>query len=343
GRHGEGRCWGGWEVRGAERAEGGKGGEVSCWVTSCCISLSPREPGPAQLLDRLEVVTLPSLLPTGLPLKNCAEQNQLPIHFWPDTGPSHQFDVGVVASFGRLLGEELILQFPYGVLNVHPSYLPRWRGSAPVIHTVLHGDTVTGVTIMQIKPKRFDVGPIVKQEKFAVPLGCTTKELEGMLSKLGADMLISVLANFPECLKNKREQPEEGVTFAPKISSAAHCIKWEEQTPEEILRLHRAIGTEVRQSGTCLFTLVQPLPGSISYHKASQTLVVCCKGGWVGVKAVVWKKKLTAADFYNGYMHSWFRQTSRMFCEECRFQTLRVAAAKEKRKGTTGVQCEINT
>uniref|UniRef100_A0A8D0GXF1 Formyl transferase C-terminal domain-containing protein n=1 Tax=Sphenodon punctatus TaxID=8508 RepID=A0A8D0GXF1_SPHPU len=212
---------------------------------------------------------------------------------------------------------------------------------------------------------RFDVGPIVKQEKFAVPLGCTTKELEGMLSKLGADMLISVLANFPECLKNKREQPEEGVTFAPKISSAAHCIKWEEQTPEEILRLHRAIGTEtglqtlwmgrpiklldfveahnIPGFSDRLLTECRPLPGSISYHKASQTLVVCCKGGWVGVKAVVWKKKLTAADFYNGYMHSWFRQTSRMFCEECRFQTLRVAAAKEKRKGTTGVQCEINT
>ncbi|XP_074863228.1 methionyl-tRNA formyltransferase, mitochondrial isoform X2 [Carettochelys insculpta] len=280
----------------------------------------PREEPP--LVDRLEVVTLPSPLPRGLPVRNCARQLQLPAHDWPETGPRGQFDVGVVASFGRLLSEDLILQFPYGVLNVHPSYLPRWRGPAPIVHTVLHGDTVTGVTIMQIKPTRFDIGPIIKQEEFAVPSQCTAKELEVMLSKLGANMLISVLKNLPESLKNKKEQAHEGVTFAPKVTVAMSFIKWEEQTPEQLLRLHRAIGAiiplQTQWMGNTvklldfvevhnihgfddkLFNKREIVPGSVLYHKSSQILVVRCKGGWVGFKTIILKKKLTAADFYNG-------------------------------------------
>uniref|UniRef100_A0A670ZJ00 methionyl-tRNA formyltransferase n=1 Tax=Pseudonaja textilis TaxID=8673 RepID=A0A670ZJ00_PSETE len=143
---------------------------------------------PDRIVDHLEVVTLPPSHSKVLPVKKYAEQLQLPLHIWPDVGAWENFDVGVVASFGRLLSEDLIRKFPYGVLNVHPSYLPRWRGPAPIIHTVLHGDTVTGVTIMQIRPKRFDVGPIIKQEEFAVPPRCSAKELEPLLSKEGANM-----------------------------------------------------------------------------------------------------------------------------------------------------------
>ncbi|NXN06881.1 FMT protein, partial [Indicator maculatus] len=310
-----------------------------------------REPSENLLVSRLEVVTLPSRLCGDLPVKSCAQELQLPVHEWPHTGPVGQFDVGVVASFGRLLSEELILQFPYGVLNVHPSCLPRWRGPAPIVHTVLHGDKVTGVTIMEIRPKRFDVGPIIKQEEFAVPPCCTAKELEVMLAKMGADMLISVLKNLPESLQNKREQPKEGVTFAPKISIAKSCIKWEEQTAAQILQLHRAIGsmfplqTLWRGTTVKLLDLVEvgnipdqvlngcgAAPGSLLYHRASRMLIARCREGWVGIKGVVLKKHLTAVDFYNGYMHSLFQQNSRSVQEECRFQTLELSMAKKTLK-----------
>ncbi|NXX94814.1 FMT protein, partial [Centropus bengalensis] len=314
----------------------------------------PREPSEEAVVSRLEVVTLSSRLPGDLPVRSCARELQLPLHEWPDTGPMGQFDVGVVASFGRLLSEDLILQFPYGVLNVHPSCLPRWRGPAPIIHTVLHGDKVTGVTIMEIRPKRFDVGPIIKQEEFAVPTCCTAKELEVMLSKMGANMLISVLKNLPESLKHKKEQPTEGVTFAPKISVAKSCIKWEEQTAAQIIRLHRAIGsmfplqTLWKGNTVKLLDFVEvdnipefadqilndhgAVPGSLLYHKPSQTLVVRCKEGSVGIKTVVLKKRLTAVDFYNGYMHAWFQQNPRAVHPECRFETLKHSTTKKTLK-----------
>ncbi|MEE6503618.1 hypothetical protein FKM82_004876 [Ascaphus truei] len=297
----------------------------------------PRE----SLVGRLEVVTLPSSLPKGLPVQNYASDCGIPIHEWPHTGQCDQFDVGVVASFGRLLSEDLILRFPYGILNVHPSCLPRWRGPAPIIHTVLHGDENTGVTIMQIRPKRFDVGPIIMQEKFPVPPRCTAKELEAVLSKHGAEMLISVLKNLPQCLELSREQPKEGVTFAPKLTAAMSCVRWEEQSPEQIVRLERAIGFSVPLQTLWMGSPVKLLnfvevpnllniaeldcvPGSVAYHQGSQTLVVRCKDGWVGVKTIILKKKLSATDFYNGYLHPWFQQKSSMQLEECRFNTLRL-------------------
>ncbi|KAM6306958.1 methionyl-tRNA formyltransferase, mitochondrial-like [Podargus strigoides] len=201
---------------------------------------------------------------------------------------------------------------------------------------------------------RFDVGPIIKQEEFAVPPHCTAKELEVMLSKMGANMLIAVLKNLPESLKYKKEQPKEGVTFAPKISVAKSCIKWEEQTAAQIMQLHHAIGTmfplQTLWKGTTvkLLNLVEvdnipgfadqilndcgAVPGSLLYHKVSQMLIAHCKDGWVGINTVVLKQKLTAVDFYNGYMHSWFQQNSRTVHQECGFQTLKLSTTKKTLK-----------
>lgn len=311
-----------------------------------------RENKEEKLIEKLEVVTVPSPSTKGVPVKQYAVQSQLPVYEWPDVG-SGEYDVGVVASFGRLLSEALILKFPYGVLNVHPSCLPRWRGPAPIIHTVLHGDPVTGVTIMQIRPKRFDVGPILKQETIPVPPKSTAKELEAVLSRLGANMLISVLKNLPESVNSGRQQPAEGLTYAPKISAGTSCVKWEEQTSEQILRLYRAIGNIIplqtlwMKNTIKLLDLIEvnssvladPLlpgqaavPGSVVYHKQSQMLLVCCKDGWIGVRSVMLKKTLTATDFYNGYLHPWYQRNSQVQPSHCKFQTLRLPTKKKQQE-----------
>ncbi|XP_006886757.1 PREDICTED: LOW QUALITY PROTEIN: methionyl-tRNA formyltransferase, mitochondrial [Elephantulus edwardii] len=311
------------------------------------------------VIEKLEVVTVPSPSPRGLPVKHYAVQSQLPVYEWPDVG-SGEYDVGVVASFGRLLSEALILKFPYGVLNVHPSCLPRWRGPAPIIHTVLHGDTVTGVTIMQIRPKRFDIGPILKQETVPVPPKSTAKDLEAVLSRLGASMLISVLENLPESLNSGRPQPTEGVTYAPKISARSSCVKWEEQTSEQIFRLYRAIGKIIplqtlwMDHPVKLLDLVEVsssiladpklarqtvIPGTLVYHKQSQILLVCCKDGWIGVQSLMLKKTLTATDFYNGYLHPWYQKNSQAQPNQCQFQTLRPPTKNHQEKVVAMQQC----
>lgn len=269
------------------------------------------------LLKSLEVVTLTD----NLPVKKFALQNNLPVHSWPPEDVDGRFDVGVVVSFGCLLPARLINKFPYGILNVHPSLLPRWRGPAPVFHTILHGDTVTGVSIMQIRPDRFDVGPILNQEVHQVPENCTADELGSVLATKGAHLLINTLKTLSERIENQKEQGQMGATFAPKISISMSWLVWEEQTCDQISRLYRAIGSRIplrtiwgdetvklsQFVGKCHISLSderrKPVPGSVSFLKESNTLAVCCKDGWVGFKEVTLKKKLTAMDFYNGYLH----------------------------------------
>ncbi|XP_069078930.1 methionyl-tRNA formyltransferase, mitochondrial isoform X3 [Pleurodeles waltl] len=240
-----------------------------------------------------------------------------------------------------------------GILNVHPSLLPRWRGSAPIYHTILNGDTVTGVTIMQIRPKRFDVGPILMQEKIAVPSQSTAKELERLLSKLGSAMLISVLQSLPQTLENKQEQPKEGATIAPKLTVPMGYLQWEEQTPAQILRMERALRPVIPLQTLWMGRIVKLLdfveapadpgfqehgviPGAVRYHKKSQTLLIRCKDGWVGVRTIKLKKRLSATDFYNGYLYPWFKQGQLSKEEECLFHTLQLPAKRSVRTETSG-------
>lgn len=269
------------------------------------------------IVETLEVVTL-----TGdVPVKRFAQQNRLPVHSWPPDDVEGRFDVGVVVSFGCLLPERLINKFPYGILNVHPSLLPRWRGPAPVFHTIMHGDSVTGVSIIQIRPHRFDMGPVLNQQLCQVPKNCTADELGATLATMGARLLINTLMSLSERIENKREQGQTGATFAPKIKTSMSWMVWEEQTCDQIDRLCRSIGSRIPLrtmwmgmtiklldfAGKCHISLSdqerKPIPGSVSFQKETNALAVCCKDGWVGFRAVLLKKRLTAADFYNGYLH----------------------------------------
>ncbi|XP_042174775.1 methionyl-tRNA formyltransferase, mitochondrial [Oncorhynchus tshawytscha] len=290
-----------------------------------------------RVVESLEVVTLSN----DVPVKKFADQNKLPVHVWPLGDLQGRFDVGVVVSFGCLLREGLINQFPCGILNVHPSLLPRWRGPAPVFHTILHGDTITGVSVMQIRPKRFDVGPILHQEIYQVPDNFTADQLGATLATKGAQLLIDTLRTLPERITNRREQAQDGATLAPKISTLMSWIVWEEQTCVQIDCLFRAIASRIPLrtiwmgktiklldfTGKCNISLSGrgriPVPGSMSYQKESNTLAVCCKDGWVGFKAVMLKKRLSAADFYNGYLHQSFQNRSGPPKQECLFHSNR--------------------
>lgn len=290
----------------------------------------------------LEVVTLPG----RLPVTTFSQQNGLRIHSWPPLLSSGQFHVGVVVSFGSLLPESLIQKFPLGILNVHPSLLPRWRGPAPIYHTILQGDQVTGVTVMQIRPHRFDVGPILSQETFHIEKKMTSDELGAALAVRGAQMLVETLRTLHEKIQNRREQSVTGATFAPKIHRSMSFLQWEDQTSDHIDRLHRAIGARIPLrtlwNGRTLQLLdfvgrceVSPAgaaaaPGSVMFLKESNILSVRCKDGWVGFGSVLLKKRLTAADFYNGYLHQSLRSPlgstthglflSRTFSDSCHTQ-----------------------
>lgn len=99
------------------------------------------------------------------------------------------------------------------MVNVHPSLLPRWRGSAPIIHAILHEDDVTGVSIMAIRPHKFDTGEIFLQKKFPIPKLVLMPELFETLSNEGAKLLVEFVHGLPNSMSLARKQENQNVTY----------------------------------------------------------------------------------------------------------------------------------
>jgi len=94
-------------------------------------------------------------------VRSYAEKEKLPLQKWPiEPSECSKYDLGVVVSFGHLIPASIINGFPNGMINVHASLLPKWRGAAPIIYAIMKGDARTGVSIMKIEPHRFDIGAV---------------------------------------------------------------------------------------------------------------------------------------------------------------------------------------
>jgi len=137
-------------------------------------------------------------------------------------------DVAVVAAYGLILPQPILDAPMLGCLNVHGSLLPRWRGAAPVQRAIMAGDEVTGVTIMQMEAG-LDTGPMLL--KRAVEIGDkNAAQLTEELAKLGAAMMAEVLGDLPSF--EPIPQPEDGVTYAAKISKDEARIDWSRPATE---------------------------------------------------------------------------------------------------------------
>ncbi len=136
-------------------------------------------------------------------------------------------DAAVVAAYGLILPQAMLAAPRHGCLNIHASLLPRWRGAAPIQAAVLAGDAESGVTIMQMDAG-LDTGPMLLQE--AVPIGSATTAatLHDELATLGARLVLRALAEHPPAV----QQPDEGVTYAPKLSRADGRIDWTRKAAE---------------------------------------------------------------------------------------------------------------
>ena len=123
----------------------------------------------------------------------------------------------MVAAYGRLIPNELLEQALW--VNVHPSLLPRWRGAAPVERAIMAGDEQTGVSIMRVT-EGLDSGPVCLAQ--AEPIGPDDDygTLAARLQDLGATLLVRALDERPPFV----EQPEDGVTYAEKITAADRTL-----------------------------------------------------------------------------------------------------------------------
>lgn len=150
-------------------------------------------------------------------------------------------DVLVVCAYGALVKQALL--DAHEILNVHPSLLPRWRGAAPVERAIMAGDTETGVAIMRLTAG-LDSGPVALMEHESIHPDDTYGTLVPRLEALGARLLLETLDSSPAFV----EQPEDGVTYAEKITAADRTLDPDAPAVdrERVVRaLHPHIGARV--------------------------------------------------------------------------------------------------
>lgn len=138
-------------------------------------------------------------------------------------------DVAVVVAYGLILPQAVLDAPLRGCLNIHASLLPRWRGAAPIHRAIMAGDAQTGVCIMQMEAG-LDTGPVLLREATDIGADETTGGLHDRLSDMGARLIVTALDQLDDLRPDV--QPDDGVTYAEKISKDEARVDWTQPAVE---------------------------------------------------------------------------------------------------------------
>lgn len=147
--------------------------------------------------------------------------------------------VGILASFGLFVPQEILGLFPYGIINIHPSLLPQYRGPTPVQTALLNGDIQTGATIIKLD-NQLDHGPILAQAKTEIRPDETAETLHLRLFEQGAKLLKDVLPRYLNDSIKLQEQDDAKATFTKPLTRADGYIDLSNIKPARMNRMIRA-------------------------------------------------------------------------------------------------------
>ncbi len=134
-------------------------------------------------------------------------------------------DIGIVAAYGQILTQALLEMPRMGMVNVHASILPRYRGAAPVHRAIINGDRETGITIMRIV-RALDAGPMLAVVRRPIVLDETSDEVERDLAALGARLLLSTLDGIVDGRADEAPQNDSDASYAPRLTKDDGRIDW---------------------------------------------------------------------------------------------------------------------
>jgi methionyl-tRNA formyltransferase len=218
------------------------------------------------------------------------------------------YDVMVVAAYGLILPRSTLDIKP--CINIHGSLLPRWRGAAPIHRAIESGDPDTGVTIMEME-EGLDTGPMLSMEHLPILDTDTTGTLHDKLAAMGGRMIVEALHKMAAGGLQAVPQPEEGVTYAAKISKEEAKLDLARPAPE-LARKVRAFnpfpGAHAQAGGvTVKFWNAQAVdgkgrPGQVLSADAEGIVVACGKGALrVTELQKPGGKRLAAGEFLKGF------------------------------------------
>jgi methionyl-tRNA formyltransferase len=167
------------------------------------------------------------------PVKDVALSSAVPV-MQPESVKTAEFsrefsgfgaDIAVVAAYGQILTAPLLAAPRLGMINVHASLLPHYRGAAPIHRAIINGETTTGVTIMRMV-KALDAGAMISADTVAIGHDETSVELEDRLSQVGAALLIRVVDDIAGGSIRETPQDDTAATYAPRLTKDDGVVDW---------------------------------------------------------------------------------------------------------------------
>lgn len=167
------------------------------------------------------------------PIKICALAHDIPV-FQPvkikepeavEILRGFQADIFVVAAFGQLLSEEILVMPRYGCVNIHASLLPKYRGAAPIQRAIIDGEKKTGITIMQME-KGLDTGDILLQKEVTIEAKETGDSLHDKLARAGAELIVEALPKIESSQVTPCKQNDEESCYAKMLQKSMGKIDW---------------------------------------------------------------------------------------------------------------------
>lgn len=264
----------------------------------CCVYTQPPRPAGRGKKEK------PS------PVQVFAEQHGIEVRAPQSLKPAEQaaafraleLDAAVVVAYGLILPQALLDVPRLGCLNIHASLLPRWRGAAPLQRAIMAGDQVTGVTIMEMEAG-LDTGPMLLTE--SVPIGphTTAGELHDQLAGLGARLIVAALEGLENRSLTPQPQPDEGVTYADKITKDDTRIDWSRPAAEidcRVRGLSPSPGAWFEIDGTRIRVLraepVEDMSGTPGEVLDDRLLIACGQGALRLLDVQRAGKSVTTAD-----------------------------------------------
>jgi methionyl-tRNA formyltransferase len=171
-----------------------------------------------------------------------AHEHKTPIYYSAQELLKENLDaeLGILASYGEIITREVINLFPQGILVIHPSLLPQYRGASPVPAAIKNGDTKTGVTILRMDEK-MDHGPIVTQFKEDIIPSDTSDVLRNRLFAKSAEVLVETITPYLKGKIKPKKQDDESATYTKLVTKQDGFIDLKLKSASEAERFIRAM------------------------------------------------------------------------------------------------------
>jgi len=208
---------------------------------------------------------------------------------------------GILVAYGKIIPQTTLDLFPGGIINVHPSLLPKYRGPSPIESAILNGDSDTGVSIMRLSAG-MDEGPVYARVRVELDGSETRPQLYGRLAQSGADLLLERLPAIVEGRLTPKPQDDELATYSQLLKKEDGWIDWTKPAetygrqvraylgfPKSRAKLHghEAVITKAR----------------VAQSADDGSLVIKCQPGWLEILELTAPsgRSMSGADFLRGY------------------------------------------